>query len=59
MSKNRPGTVEKHSSTVSPPAGIELTARGPVVDECFSTVPGWFCDMCMIQLELKTRLPFH
>ena len=60
MSKNQPGTVEKNSSTIGPPAGIEPTpAGGPIVDEFFSTVPGWFFDMCMIQLELKTHLPFR
>ena len=91
MSKNQPGTVEKNSSTIGPPAGIEPTlkytiimlalvsyfrssvvralhrhrkgvglipAGGPIVDEFFSTVPGWFFDMCRIQLELKTHLPF-
>ena len=82
MSKNQPGTVEKKSSTIGPPAEIEPTpvsylrssvvialhrhrkgvgsipARGPVVDEFFSTVSGWFFDMCMIPLELKTHLPF-
>ena len=31
-----------------------IPAGGPIVDEFFSTVPGWFFDMCMIQLELKT-----
>ena len=36
-----------------------IPAGGPVVDEFFSTVPGWFFDMCMIQLELKTHLPFR
>ena len=85
MSKNQPGTVEKNSSTIGPPAGIEPTlalvnylrssvvralhrhrkgvgsipAGGPIVDEFFSTVPGWFFDMCTIQLEPKTHLPFR
>ena len=36
-----------------------IPAGGPVVDEFFSTAPGWFFDMCMIQLELKTHLPFR
>ena len=36
-----------------------IPAGGPVVDEFFSTVPSWFFDMCMIQLELKTHLPFR
>ena len=34
-------------------------AGGPIVDEFFSTVPGWFFDMCTIQLEPKTHLPFR
>ena len=34
-----------------------IPAGGPIVDEFFSTVPGFF-DMCMIPLELKTHLPF-
>ena len=140
MSKNQPGTVEKNSSTIGPPAGIEPTplrcrctacvrfnsslrhiypsefalsrvkchkilidlpsnlfagittlnytiitlalvsylrssvvralhrhrkgvgsipAGGPIVDEFFSTVSGWFFDMCTIQLEPKTHLPFR
>ena len=66
MSKNQPGTVEKKSSTIGPPAEIEPTpvsylrssvvialhrhrkgvgsipARGPVVDEFFSTVSGFW-----------------
>ena len=70
MSKNQPGTVEKNSSTIGPPAGIEPTplhrhrkgvgsipAGGPIVDEFFSTVPGWFFDMCNILLEPKTHYP--
>ena len=36
-----------------------IPAGGPIVDEFFSTVPGWFFDICMIQLELKTHLPFR
>ena len=36
-----------------------IPARGPIVDEFFLTVPGWFFDMCMIPLELKTHLPFR
>ena len=35
-----------------------IPAGGPVVDEFFSTVPSSFFNMCMIQLELKTHLPF-
>ena len=35
-----------------------IPAGEPVVDEFFSTVPGWFFDMCMILLELKTHLSF-
>ena len=34
MSKFQPGTVEK--------------TIGPIVDEFFSTVPGWNFDMCII-----------
>ena len=34
-----------------------ITAGGPIVDEFFSTVPGWFFDMCTIQLEPKTHYP--
>ena len=59
MSIFQPGiTVEKNSSTIGPPAGIEptphrtgvgsLPAGGPIVDEFFSTVPGWNIDMCII-----------
>ena len=36
-----------------------IPAGGPVVDEFFSTVPGWFFDMCMVLLELKTQIPFR
>ena len=36
-----------------------IPAGGPIVDEFSSTVPGWFFDMCMIQLEPKTHLPFR
>ena len=32
-----------------------IPAGGPIVDESFSTVPGWFFDMCTIQLEPKTQ----
>ena len=46
MSKNQLGTVEKNSSTIGPPTGIEPT---PIVDEFFSTVSGWFFDVCTIQ----------
>ena len=35
-----------------------IPAGGPII-EFFSTVPGWFFDMCMISLELKTHLPFR
>ena len=34
-----------------------IPARGPIVDEFFSTVPGCFFDMCMIQFELKNIYP--
>ena len=34
-----------------------ILAGGPIVDEFFSTVPGWFFDMCTIQLEPKTHYP--
>ena len=34
-----------------------IPAGGPIVDEFFSTVPGWFFDMCTIQLEPKTHYP--
>ena len=34
-----------------------IPAGGPIVDEFFSTDPGWFFDMCTIQLEPKTHLP--
>ena len=58
ISKFKPGTVEKNSSTIGPPAGIEPTpfampvqcsipAGGPIVDEFFSTVPGLNLDMCI------------
>ena len=30
---------------------------GPIVDEFFSTVPGWFFDMCSILLEPKAINP--
>ena len=34
-----------------------IPAGGPIVDEFFSTVPGWFFDICTIQLQPKTHLP--
>ena len=34
-----------------------IPAGGPIVDEFFSTVPGWFFDLCTIQLEPKTINP--
>ena len=34
-----------------------IPAGGPIVDEFFSTVPGWFFDMCTILLEPKTIYP--
>ena len=36
-----------------------IPARGPIVGEFFSTVPGLIFDMCMIPLELKRHLPFR
>ena len=58
MSINQPGTFEsnlrssavralyRHSKGVG-----SIPARRPIVDEFFSTVPGWFFDMCMKPLE--------
>ena len=34
-----------------------IPAGEPIVDEFFSTVPGWFFAMCIIQLEPKTHYP--
>ena len=36
-----------------------IPAGGPIVDEFFSTVPGWFFDMCTILLEPKTIYPLE
>ena len=33
-----------------------IPARGPIVDEVFSTVPGWFFNMCTIPLEFKVSM---
>ena len=40
----------RHRKVVS-----SIPARGPIVDELFSTFPGWVFNMCMIQLDLKTH----
>ena len=39
-------------------AGITTLKYTIIVDEFFLTVPGWFFDMCMISLELKSHLLF-